>query len=117
MSQSLQQLKMRVTRISRLGQAAALLGWDQQTYMPSGAAESRGEQAATLSELIHEFATSEEMGNLLAQSEADTQGQDDDSDDPEDRPLEQRWAFVLFVAVIVFRFIIGLLLRRFALLR
>ncbi len=43
----------------------ALLGWDQQTYMPPAGAEERGEQLATLSEIAHEMIVSDEMGKLI----------------------------------------------------
>ncbi len=81
MSENMSKLKARLARISRLGQAAALLGWDQQTYMPPGAAAARGEQAATLGQLIHEMFVSTETGTLLAEVEAEVAGQDPDSDD------------------------------------
>ncbi|HZO90322.1 MAG TPA: carboxypeptidase M32 [Chthonomonadaceae bacterium] len=81
MSESLHQLKTRLARISRLRQAAALLGWDQQTYMPPGAAAARAEQSATLSQLIHEMFVGEETGRLLEKAVAETQGVDPDSDD------------------------------------
>ena len=81
MSENLTGLKTRLNQITRLGQAAGLLGWDQQTYMPSGAAEARAEQMAALSQLIHEMLTGAETAALLAKSEADAQGMDADSDD------------------------------------
>jgi carboxypeptidase Taq len=80
MSERYAQLQQKMSRILRLSQAAALLGWDQQTYMPPGAAHARAEQMATLSELIHEMFVSEETGNLIAQAEADAAGMDGDSD-------------------------------------
>ena len=55
MSESLTKLKARIAQISLLGQASGLLDWDQQTYMPSGAAAGRAEQTATLSRFIHEL--------------------------------------------------------------
>lgn len=81
MSESLTQLKARLAQIIRLGQAASILDWDQQTYMPSGAAQARAEQTATLSQFIHQLVVSEETGKLLAQAETDTQGRDPDDDD------------------------------------
>ncbi len=81
MSDSLQQFKARFAMISRLGQAAGLLGWDQQTYMPSGAVMARAEQMAVLGQFLHELATSDQTGALLTASEAETAGQPDDSDD------------------------------------
>jgi carboxypeptidase Taq len=48
-----------------LGAAAAVLGWDQATYMPKGAAAGRARQSATLSRLLHEMGTDPALGRLL----------------------------------------------------
>ncbi len=45
---------------------AHLLEWDQETYMPAGAAESRGEQLKTLAGLIHTEKTGKKFANLLS---------------------------------------------------
>lgn len=45
--------------------AAALLEWDQETYMPPSAASVRAEQLSTLHRLAHEWFTSEKTGELL----------------------------------------------------
>lgn len=81
MSNALSEFKTQMTRIITLGKVNSLLDWDQQTYMPSGAAAARAEQCAVLSGLIHEMVTSDTFYSLLAQSEGETQGQDPDSDD------------------------------------
>ena len=81
MSESLTKLKRRMAQVARLGQAAGLLGWDQQTYMPPGAAAARAEQSATLSEFIHELFVGEETGALLAKAETEANGLAPDSDD------------------------------------
>lgn len=81
MIESLERFKTRYARIVRLSQVSGLLGWDQQTYMPAGASAARAEQTATLSELIHEMATSDETRSLLDCAEADTAGMDSDSDE------------------------------------
>jgi carboxypeptidase Taq len=54
-------------RVADLRSAAALLQWDQETYMPPAGAGFRGQQLATLSELAHEYFTREETGDLLAE--------------------------------------------------
>ena len=59
----------------------ALLGWDQQTYMPPGGAEGRGNQLALLGRLIHERATSPELGKLLEDLKPYAASLDPDSDD------------------------------------
>ena len=81
MSENFQKLKERVARIARLGEVAALVSWDQNTYMPSGAANARAEQSSTLGQFIHELFTSDETANLLSKSEADTEGMEPDSDE------------------------------------
>ena len=45
--------------LTYFGGIAALLGWDQMTYMPPKGIQSRAEQLSLLSRLIHEKATSE----------------------------------------------------------
>jgi carboxypeptidase Taq len=49
-----------------LGSCSALLGWDEQTYMPAGGALHRGSQMALLAGLHHEWATDPKVGELLA---------------------------------------------------
>src|SRR5262245_19722206 len=55
--------KMRT--IADLRFSAALLQWDQETYLPPKGAEIRGQQIATLSELAHHSFTDEALGKLL----------------------------------------------------
>lgn len=43
-----------------------LLGWDQETYMPSDGAEFRGEQIKTLAGIIHKEKTGKGFSNALA---------------------------------------------------
>ena len=63
--QQLQELKTRMAEIFDLNAASALLGWDQQTYMPSGGAVNRGQQLATLQQIAHVKLVSDEIGRLL----------------------------------------------------
>ncbi len=65
MEEKIQQLKTILAEIADLNYASALLGWDQQTYMPPGGAEARGNQLALLGRLAHERGTSPELGKLL----------------------------------------------------
>lgn len=81
MSETLSRYKAHAARIITLTKINSLLEWDQQTYMPSGAAAARAEQCAVLSGLIHQMNTSDETCELLSKSEAETQGQDPDGDD------------------------------------
>ena len=61
----LQQLKNLLAEVADLSQINALLGWDQQTYMPPAGAENRGYQLATLQQITHTKFVSEEIGKLL----------------------------------------------------
>lgn len=62
---SLTELKARLREIADLRAAAAVLDWDQATYMPQGGAQARGRQSALLSRLAHERWISAEIGKLL----------------------------------------------------
>lgn len=66
MAEVLDRLKTRLADVNNLYRASAVLGWDQQTYMPPGGAEARGEQLATISRLAHEIFSAPETGELLA---------------------------------------------------
>ncbi|MBI1928601.1 carboxypeptidase M32 [Candidatus Poribacteria bacterium] len=65
MEAKLQKLKTRLIEIDDLGSAAALLHWDQSTYMPPGGAPARARQLATLGRLAHEKFTDPAIGQLL----------------------------------------------------
>jgi len=49
-----------------LGQIAGRLGWDQETMMPSGAAEQRAEEMAVMENLLHARRTDPRIGDWLA---------------------------------------------------
>ena len=66
MQEKLQKLTELVSEVADIQHSIALLGWDQQVYMPSGGAQERGYMMGTLGKLAHEKFTSDEMGNLLA---------------------------------------------------
>ncbi|MDQ7041513.1 MAG: carboxypeptidase M32 [Rhodothermus sp.] len=63
-----------LARIADVRAAAALLEWDQETYMPAEAAAVRAEQLATLHQLAHEWLTSEQTGELLEAAAAALKG-------------------------------------------
>ena len=81
MEKKLKQLKEILADISDLNYASALLGWDQQTYMPPGGAEARGNQLALLGRLAHERITSPGLGKLLEGLKPLVASLDPDSDD------------------------------------
>jgi carboxypeptidase Taq len=62
---NMQALRDRLSRITDLNHAAALLEWDQETYMPEGAEESRARQVATLRSLSHEILVDDATSKLI----------------------------------------------------
>ncbi len=80
MSDKLQRLKVLLAEIADIKNAEALLSWDQQTYMPRGANESRGHQLATLSAIAHQKFTADEIGILLKDLEEEISDAAPDSD-------------------------------------
>ncbi len=70
----LKTLKEQWARVSRLEQAAAVLGWDMETYMPEEGVIPRAEQLALLSELAHTWMTSDEMAHAIEQAEEQVRG-------------------------------------------
>lgn len=65
MEKQFAKLKTRLLEVDDLNRAAAVLNWDQTTYMPPGGAAARGRQMATLSRLAHEKFTAAAIGKLL----------------------------------------------------
>lgn len=65
MENKFEELRNRLTEIDDLNASAALLYWDQSTYMPPGGAPARGRQLATLGRLAHEKLIDEALGRLL----------------------------------------------------
>jgi carboxypeptidase Taq len=65
MEAKLQELKTRLLEADDLNRAAAVLSWDQTTYMPPGGAPARGRQMATLGKLAQEKFTDAAVGKLL----------------------------------------------------
>ena len=81
MSEKLNQLKEIMGEVADLNNAAGLLSWDQQTYMPPAGGEARGQQLATLGKLAHQKATSAEVGRLLEDLKQEFAGADPSSDE------------------------------------
>ena len=66
-SPKMQQLVELAAELDDLSHIGAVLGWDQQTYMPPGGAEERGLQLSALGRIIHEKFTSDEVGQLISE--------------------------------------------------
>lgn len=78
---ALEDLRVRLLEVNDLNHAAALLRWDQTTYMPPGGAPARGRQVATLSRLAHEKFTDAAVGQRIEQAERETASLPADSDE------------------------------------
>lgn len=63
-------LRERLGEIADIGGALSLLGWDQQTIMPMSGAATRARRMATLTRLLDERFSSDELGGLLTELEA-----------------------------------------------
>ena len=63
---SYEQLLERYADIQKLGDVTSILMWDQNTYMPPGAVNMRGEQQALISGFAHRTLTSEKTGELIS---------------------------------------------------
>ncbi len=81
MQDKLEQLKSILAEVYDLNSSAALLGWEQQTYMPPGGTEGRGYQLGTLGKIAHIKFTSDEVGELLEELKPYQEQLDPDSDD------------------------------------
>ncbi|MCA9303716.1 MAG: carboxypeptidase M32 [Phycisphaerales bacterium] len=68
-----QELVAHARRSGNLGSIAALVSWDQETYMPAGGAAARAEQSSLIARIMHEANTSAKRGELIAQCEADAE--------------------------------------------
>jgi carboxypeptidase Taq len=81
MTERLEELKKRLAEIADLTATSALLNWDQLVNMPEGGAEDRGEQIATVEQIVHYKSTSDEIGSLLEELVPAAKQMDPDSDD------------------------------------
>ncbi|GAC1472496.1 MAG: carboxypeptidase M32 [Candidatus Dormibacteraceae bacterium] len=72
MSEKMQQLMTILAEVTDLNRAAAVLSWDQETYMPPGGVTARSQQFSTLTRLAHIRFTADEVGNLLSALEEET---------------------------------------------
>jgi len=59
-------------KIADVKYAAAVLQWDQETYLPPKGANARSRQLATLSELAHELSVDASLGKLLLELKDDS---------------------------------------------
>ncbi|MGO4290076.1 carboxypeptidase M32 [Chitinophaga sp. RAB17] len=57
--------KIKMQKIADVRNALAVLGWDQETYLPEKGAGFRGQQITTLSSIAHELFTAPELDAVL----------------------------------------------------
>ena len=57
----------RMQKIADVKFSAAVLQWDQETYMPVKGGDARARQLATLTEIAHEWITAPSFGDLLTE--------------------------------------------------
>lgn len=77
MSTAYEDLGRHQREVTLLGSAAALLAWDQETYMPKGAGDVRADQLSLLATLQHQRATDARVGDWLAACRADARTMQD----------------------------------------
>ena len=65
MEKAVAELKKITREYQLLSESAAVLGWDQETYIPPEAIPERGEQLALIQSLAHEKIASPKVGELL----------------------------------------------------
>jgi len=65
MKQALLELRARLREINDVESAAAVLEWDQSTYMPAGGAEARARHISTLGRVAHDMRRSSALGELI----------------------------------------------------
>jgi carboxypeptidase Taq len=77
----LRELRRRAGELADLAGVAGLMLWDQNVYMPPGAARARADQVEALERIVHDRLTDPELGRLLDQLEPWAASADPDSDD------------------------------------
>jgi carboxypeptidase Taq len=89
-------LESRFARLSAIEDAMGILHWDTQTLMPSGSANGRSDQLATLKGIAHELLTSPQTRDLLDEAE---QARDDLSEWQKANLREMRRTYLHAAAV------------------
>jgi carboxypeptidase Taq len=79
--ENLEKLIKRTAEITNINQTMAVLGWDQQTYMPPGGAMARAEQLTTLSTLSHGMLIADETAKLIDAAQQEVGDLDDGSNE------------------------------------
>lgn len=67
---ALEELTVLQKEINLLSSCAALLGWDERTYIPQKGTANRAEQQSLIAGIVHERFTSPKVGELLSEIES-----------------------------------------------
>ena len=81
MGAKLEELKGALGEVSDLEEAARVLYWDMETYIPAGGFEGRGRVLATLQQRAHDLLVSDRVSSLIESAGNEVAGLDFDSDD------------------------------------
>lgn len=76
MSDPVDELREHLAPIEDLKSAAAVLAWDQETYMPDGGGEARAQHLSTLHSMAHELFVTDETSELLERAADATEDAD-----------------------------------------
>ncbi len=79
MTSAYDQFAAHIAELSDILNSISILKWDARTMMPSGGAETRGQQLATLSRLAQEHFISDKTARLLDAAETEIAGEPDNS--------------------------------------
>lgn len=71
MPEAYDKLRAHLRDAATLASIAALLGWDQETYLPPRGVAARSDQQAAIASLVHTRSASNERGDLIAACEND----------------------------------------------
>ncbi|ULA63758.1 MAG: Thermostable carboxypeptidase 1 [Nitrospira sp.] len=93
---ALEPLTSKLLEITRINSAAAVLSWDQETYMPAGGGEARAEQIAVLQGIAHDKLVAPDIERFLAATVDPATGQAIDQpgdlwDEPSRSLLRESW--------------------------
>lgn len=78
--EKLAKLRKTYQELSVLSGLGALVGWDEQVYMPVASAGTHARMSAYLSGLGHDISTSSELGQLLSDLQAEAKDLPEDDD-------------------------------------
>ena len=70
-------MRAQIAELHHLDQAIALLEWDEETYLPPGGREQRGEQTATLEAIRHNMLASDHFADVIEEAAQECEGDDD----------------------------------------